>query len=660
MKERLQWIDIAKGICMISVIMGHLGASEFSFVYAYHLVTFFILSGYTLRKKALTGAYLKDKFVRLMVPYFITCATVTVIDVINAIVLDQIVTTKEITGIVYNDIVRSFFASGTFKTLGSIPMSNKIVGAIWFLPAMFFAILIAQFLLNIFQSKKAQLACGVAIAAVGSMLATVIWLPFSVQSAMLAVPFVLVGKYLKDFEILDKLKWWHFLLMAAVFAAGCYTGKAQVFYMVTCKMEDWFITPLCSLCSGLLVIGLARLIKHSRLLEFIGKNSLIVLCVHLVEMNTLSYYFKMLREAWHWPEHFLIILAMKLVFILPVSAGVVWLLKRRKQAPELQASGKRDYSLDIMRSLMIILMIVGHEAIDGGFSRLIYSIHMPAFVMISGYFFKSGAPLLTSLKKTAKGLLPYAAFVILWLLIDQGNDIPGVLRDSVVGLSFSKNYFTWASSVGPVYFILLLFVTKLVYIFVDKIKNEWLKHGVVVALFLLGVLLGESGVWLPWSADCALFSLLFYHIAHYMRRWNVLEHCRNMPQLYFVLSCLWAFMIYSGSMGMATRRYGNLGITVIGVVAAFLLIYILCDGISKNLSQQVCKFISIIGQSTAYILIIHDLFKKNIGSFVNEVLQMETQNIFYVLTSVAIHVLLGMAVFGVKKAMQKLKTRSAA
>ena len=137
--------------------------------------------------------------------------------------------------------------------------------------------------------------------------------------------------------------------MAAVFAAGCYTGKAQVFYMVTCKMEDWFITPLCSLCSALLVIGLARLIKHSRLLEFIGKNSLIVLCVHLVEMNTLSYYFKMIREAWHWPEHFLIILAMKLVFILPVSAGVVWLLKRRKQAPELQASGKRDYSLDIMR-----------------------------------------------------------------------------------------------------------------------------------------------------------------------------------------------------------------------------------------------------------------------------------------------------------------------
>ena len=44
-KNRLNWIDIAKGICMIAVFLGHLGVEKLGFVYSFHLTVFFILSG---------------------------------------------------------------------------------------------------------------------------------------------------------------------------------------------------------------------------------------------------------------------------------------------------------------------------------------------------------------------------------------------------------------------------------------------------------------------------------------------------------------------------------------------------------------------------------------------------------------------------------------
>lgn len=42
-KNRILWIDVAKGICMISVIAGHMGVSVIkNVVFSYHLTVFFI------------------------------------------------------------------------------------------------------------------------------------------------------------------------------------------------------------------------------------------------------------------------------------------------------------------------------------------------------------------------------------------------------------------------------------------------------------------------------------------------------------------------------------------------------------------------------------------------------------------------------------------
>ena len=72
-KEREGWIDAAKAIAMLFIILGHVGIPEgdgfsFQFVHGFHLVVFFLLSGYTFRTGPLSNEYLSQKFRRLMTP----------------------------------------------------------------------------------------------------------------------------------------------------------------------------------------------------------------------------------------------------------------------------------------------------------------------------------------------------------------------------------------------------------------------------------------------------------------------------------------------------------------------------------------------------------------------------------------------------------------
>ena len=69
--KREIWIDTAKGIGMLSIMVGHLNGSlpkflNVNFVYAYHLLIFFLLAGYNLKPRKVDGAYLKKRSRRLL------------------------------------------------------------------------------------------------------------------------------------------------------------------------------------------------------------------------------------------------------------------------------------------------------------------------------------------------------------------------------------------------------------------------------------------------------------------------------------------------------------------------------------------------------------------------------------------------------------------
>ncbi len=67
---RLRYIDIAKGISIICIILGHLGVAEINrVVFTFHVPIFFLITGYFVSSKRTVRQFIKVKFRTLIVPY---------------------------------------------------------------------------------------------------------------------------------------------------------------------------------------------------------------------------------------------------------------------------------------------------------------------------------------------------------------------------------------------------------------------------------------------------------------------------------------------------------------------------------------------------------------------------------------------------------------
>lgn len=136
---REKWIDNAKGIAIFLVIIGHVstnleGLWNFKFVYGIHLVMFFLLSGYTLKKKELTREFVNQKFNRLMRPYFYTCFAIIITDIFNSYYLNFDGSIETITRIIGQDLLRSFLLPALAKLLERLIWEHESVRSGFFRP----------------------------------------------------------------------------------------------------------------------------------------------------------------------------------------------------------------------------------------------------------------------------------------------------------------------------------------------------------------------------------------------------------------------------------------------------------------------------------------------------------------------------------------------
>ena len=81
--NRIQWIDVAKGIGILAVVLGHslqMGSFPYRIIYAFHMPLFFFLSGVCFNRDRYTFArLLKRRTRQLLVPLFLFSALLILI-----------------------------------------------------------------------------------------------------------------------------------------------------------------------------------------------------------------------------------------------------------------------------------------------------------------------------------------------------------------------------------------------------------------------------------------------------------------------------------------------------------------------------------------------------------------------------------------------------
>ncbi len=285
-ENRVLWIDIAKGVAMLAVVLGHTyygGMPAHTFVYSFHVPLFFILSGYTFRVKS--GAeVIKKSAKQLLLPY---------------IVLAMIIAMYWLTrGWLNEETVLQFFAGIVFASGGaSLPMGIYPIGIPWFLMALFISRILYNAMLGFLQRFNVHMVVQVVLFAFlawsASKAAECVALPFAFWQSVIAMFFIHIGYTLRRLDLAERAPipltvtclaiWVVSLVFDVAFSIGnLWFGASFVIGAIMAVAASWCVMQACRF------IG-----RHMRriggFLAFVGVNSLLVLELHAVEFRLIPW-----------------------------------------------------------------------------------------------------------------------------------------------------------------------------------------------------------------------------------------------------------------------------------------------------------------------------------------------------------------------------------
>lgn len=251
-QKHLHWLDIAKGIGILLVIVGHCVFPNHLLIDSFHMPLFFVLAGLTFKIKPIS-TFLLSKINRIGVPF------------------------------IFWSIASALLA------LIPHPYTGPFNGPLWFLQTIFVALIAAYLILQL--RLRIQLIVNmlivVAIAAALQYNSLEI-LPFHLVRGLTAYIYIVTGFYLSKYIIRSysrKLLFLIFCISALAFAIlfvylYLHLPSNAAFFNLSLFKHVPVAVFLCSLSGISMVLFLCRLIEKSKPLEYLGINSLVIMCVH--------------------------------------------------------------------------------------------------------------------------------------------------------------------------------------------------------------------------------------------------------------------------------------------------------------------------------------------------------------------------------------------
>lgn len=267
---RIEYIDVAKGIAIILVILSHMWIPSITqILFSFHMPVFFVISGYFLNDKKPIHMFALSRIRQLMVPFFITAAF---------IFLYRCYTLH-----IENDF-SLLMAGKQFAKILYGRANPDSVGAIWFLPALCVASIIVR---SIMGNKRAAFWV-ILVASIGYLTGKILWFPMSIQAGMVSALFVYVGHLAKKHNLMQS-RFFRFSPELCLIAAFWIYGSWRFGAMHL--SGNSFPAGIDSILAGLAgVIVFIKLCSYivlipvlSRIFTFLGRHSLMILCFHCFE-----------------------------------------------------------------------------------------------------------------------------------------------------------------------------------------------------------------------------------------------------------------------------------------------------------------------------------------------------------------------------------------
>lgn len=294
MGKRLDFLDVAKGIGIILVMIGHSCGFIFGgdYITSFYMAMFFMAAGYVYRPSGKSyGENIKKRLKRILIPYFSYNALLLVYFLIKGVMsgdLEFSNVLKAVLGVFYS---RNFLWVGREDNIYFFKLLNDPV---WFLTAMCTASVIFYLIVDkcLEDKKRCGLICTILLISTVLMSFLPVLLPWSLDSAPLFAVFMVAGAVLgKDnfFQRGHTAGQWIIMAVLAVVSVvlRIVNGKANLSvrmygnYIVVSVLIIAFI----GIIGSVIGIWISKLICKigiaEKALGYIGKNTLSIMALHM-------------------------------------------------------------------------------------------------------------------------------------------------------------------------------------------------------------------------------------------------------------------------------------------------------------------------------------------------------------------------------------------
>lgn len=277
MKERISWVDNAKGIGIILVIIGHSICPAYAkgWLYTFHMPLFFFLSGITFNYNKYKDfkLLLRARVKTLIVPYVILSAIYFMYKMVQVIILKSDF-----------NLIKEFI--GIFIQI----RTTQYDAGLWFIPCIFISEILLLLILKISKDKtKVYLPLALLTLVSGYLYCTIIdvKLPWGIDAALIAVSFMVLGYALKDkTRYMNKL---YILFLIPNIIIGYLNVRrcGVIIDMWSNKYGSLLLFATSALCGIIFTVVISQMI-NIKLLGFIGRNSLYYYGLHLIVIDVIS------------------------------------------------------------------------------------------------------------------------------------------------------------------------------------------------------------------------------------------------------------------------------------------------------------------------------------------------------------------------------------
>ncbi len=276
MEKRIEWIDIAKGIGIILVVIGHISQNKIisNFIYSFHMPLFFILSGFLYKPKE---KYVRKKAKTILIPYIVFA----IISYIYWFFIERNMREQDVNPI--NAFLNIFICQAGDENY----VFNVVL---WFLPCLFIVEIVFNLLYNKVNKNKYMMPIIIFLMTIIGYLyskLSLIRLPFTIDISLTAIGFYYIGfcfnKY-KDKVLISKLISNKKIKIAILIISFIIVAVISQFVggidMNKIKYNSYISTYIIAIIGSILIILLSQIINKNKVLQWLGKNSLIIMCIH--------------------------------------------------------------------------------------------------------------------------------------------------------------------------------------------------------------------------------------------------------------------------------------------------------------------------------------------------------------------------------------------